>query len=413
MNRFRPFLAGGVLHPPADLVRTLRPVPPSGLAVPARFLRRVVVSVVAVLVAVLPSPLAVDAAVVLQSISVAPTCVAPGVATRVVILGASWAPGPVTLEQNTGRLTTPLGTATARTSPVRQRPGSFSFTVTVTAAAAFRVIGRQGNLAAAADVAVQSTCPLQISAKPPCLAAAGPVQVSGSGFVPGSSIPIDVDPFGNAETPSSQEVSVARDGTFSTTVEVPFSGATVPIIATRPSTSATAVIPAARAVAFVDPCPPPPTTTTTTKPPVRVTTTAPKVAQRTTTTKPNDTPPPSVPPDIPPIDVPTPGATAEVSFSPRTVRPGRCVVLVVAAAPPALPVVARYADGPPVTSQTGPAGGAVLSLCHPHDSGMPLGPVKILVGIGPAAPVPLFTVLRVPTRPQPPLLQAGADGRRL
>jgi len=61
---------------------------------------------------------------------------------------------------------------------------------------------------------------------------------------------------------------------------------------------------------------------------------------------------------------------------------------------------------------TGPDGGAVLSVCHPHDSGTPLGPVKVLIGIGPLAPVPVFTILRVPPRPQPPLLQSGADSRR-
>lgn len=376
------------------------------------------VCVAAVLVAVLAAPPSVDAAVPQQAtagpaISAAPTCVTAGVATRVVILGANWAPGPVVLEQSTAGVVAPLGTATARTSPVRQRPGSFSFTATITATAPFRIIGRQlgGEVNAATDVVVAtSPCPVQISAKPPCLTTAGPVQVSGSGFTPGSQIPVDVDPFGNAETPSSQTVAVDQDGRFTTTVEVPFTGATVPIIATRPSTSVIAVLPPARAVVFIDPCPPPPptTTTSTTRPPNITTTTGGRVAQPTTTV----TTVPTPPPDIPPLDVPTPGATAEVSFSPRTVRPGRCVVVVVAAAPPGLPVVARFADGPPVTSQTSPAGGAVLSLCHPHDSGIPLGPVKVILGIGPVAPVPVFTVLRVPARPQPPLLQSGADGRR-
>ena len=363
------------------------------------------------LVAVAPAPVGAQAAAG-PALGLAPTCMVPGVATRLVIFGANWVPGPVTLERNSAGITTPLGTATARTSPVRKQPGSFSLTVTVTATGPFRVTGRQGpEPRAAVDVVVQSTCAPQITVKPPCLSASGPVQVSGSGFVPGSKIPLDVDPFGDAETPSAQEVGVARDGTFSTTVEVPFAGATVPIIATRPSTATVAVIPAARAVAFVDPCPPPPTTTTTstTRPQPRVTTTLPRVVRTTTsTTRPTD-----VPPDIPPLEVPTPGATAEVSYSPRTVRPGRCVVVVVAAAPPGLPVLARFADGPPVTSQTSPTGGAVLSLCQRHDSGMPLGPVKILIGIGPAPPVPVFTVLRVPPRPQPPLLQSGADGRRL
>lgn len=373
----------------------------------------------AVLAAVVPAGSGVDAAVPQQAaagpvISVAPTCITAGVATRVVILGANWAPGPVALERNTAGAVVPVGTATPRTSPVRQRPGSFSFTATITATASFRIVGKQqgGEVNAAADVIVLSTpCPVQISAKPSCLTTAGPVQVSGSGFAPGSQIPLDVDPFGNAETPSSQSVAVDKDGRFTTTVEVPFTGATVPIIATRPSTATIAVIPPARAVVFIDPCPPPPptTTTTTTRPPPNITTTTGgKVAQPTTTV----TTVPTPPPDIPPLDVPTPGATAEVSFSPRTVRPGRCVVVVVAAAPPGIPVVARFADGPPVNSQTSPAGGAVLSLCHPHDSGMPLGPVKIILGIGPAPPVPVFTVLRVPARPQPPLLQSGADGRR-
>lgn len=370
-----------------------------------------VVSVVAVLVAVVPAPLDVEAAAVLQSISAAPTCIAPGVATRVVILGANWAPGPVALEQNTAGVITQIGTATARTSPVRHRPGSFSFTATITATAPFRVIGRQqgGEVSAATDVAVQTGCQPQLSAKPPCLTTAGPVQVSGSGFTPGSQVPIDVDPFGDAETPSSQNVAVDQGGAFTTTVEIPFTGATVPIIATRPSTTFTAVVPAARAVAFVDPCPPPRTTTTsTTGPRPQVTTTLAKVAPTTTTTS----VPPGIPPDIPPVDVPTPGTPAEVSYSPRTVRPGRCVVVVIASAPPALPVVARFEDGPPVNGQTSASGAAVLSLCHPHDSGMPLGPVKILLGIGPVAPIPVFTVLRVPPRPQPPLLQHGADGRR-
>jgi len=69
-----------------------------------------------------------------------------------------------------------------------------------------------------------------------------------------------------------------------------------------------------------------------------------------------------------------------------------------------LAVVARFADGPPVNGVTRPGGGAVLSVCHPHDSGTPLGPVKVLIGIGPLPPVPVFTILRVPPRPQPPLL---------
>jgi len=87
-------------------------------------------------------------------------------------------------------------------------------------------------------------------------------------------------------------------------------------------------------------------------------------------------------------------------------------VVVISAAPPAIAVVARYADGPPVAGQTGATGGAVLSLCEPHDSGGRLGPVKVLIGIGPGPPVPVFTELRVPRRPQAPLLQAGADARR-
>ena len=106
------------------------------------------------------------------------------------------------------------------------------------------------------------------------------------------------------------------------------------------------------------------------------------------------------------------GPSAQVSISPRTVRPGRCSVIVVSSAPAALPVTARFADGPPVSGVTGLGGGTVLSVCQSHDSGAKLGPVRVLIGIGPAAPVPVFTVLRVPARPQPPLLQSGADGRR-
>ncbi len=361
--------------------------------------------------AVVPAPGTAFAQVAPTAVAVAPTCVVAGVATRMVILGVGWSNGAVELTQNES----PLGTATARTSPVRQQAGSFSFSTTITADGPFRISARQGELVRSASVAAQSGCPLQISLKPPCLSGPGLVQVSGTGFGAGSQVPIDVDPFGNTETLSAT-VTADKGGTFSTSVNVPFTDVAVPIVATRPSTTGTAVIPPSRAVAFVDPCPPPPSTTTTTSttraPPGGTTTTTTGTVgpTTTTTTLPIGVPPPGVPPVN--IPTPTPGDTAQVSISPNTVRPGRCNVIVVSAAPPALAVIVQYADGPPVTGQTNPAGGTVLSVCHPHDSGMPLGPVNVLIGIGPLAPTPVFTVLRVPARPQPPLLQSGADSRR-
>jgi hypothetical protein len=343
-------------------------------------------------------------------VSAAPTCVAPGVATRVVIYGSGWPGETVTLSRNEAGVTTPLGTATPRTSPVRNQAGSFSATRTITAGASFRITAAVGELVRNVDVAVSTSCPLLLTVKPDCLSAPGtvPVQVTGANFVPGSQVPLEVDPFGNAEA-QPLTVGADKDGAFSTAVPVAFAGAPVPIVASRFNNATTVVLPPVRAVAFVNPCPPAGTTTSTTRPPANTTTTRPKAGPTTTTGAP---PPGDPPPEVPPVRVPTPGATADVSISPLTVRPGRCVVIVVAAAPPALPVIARFADGPPVNGVTGPDGGAVVSVCHSHDSGIPLGPVKVLIGIGPAPPAPVFTVLRVPPRPQPPLLQSGSDSRR-
>lgn len=344
------------------------------------------------------------------SVAMAPSCVPPGVSTRIVVLGAGWPDGPVVLSRLSGRTTTPVGTATARPSPVGGQAGTFTFIGTVTSDAPFRIVASRGEISRASDiVAVSASCPAQVSVVPPCSKGPGRPTVSGTGFVPGT-VSIIADPFGAAESPP-QTAAVDKAGVFSTAFDVAFGGAAVPIVATQPSPVGTVSLPPIRAVAFVDPCPPDPlpTTTSTRGEPTTTSTntTAPKPGVTTTTvTPPGGDPPPGNPP------ITVPGATAKVSISPSTVRPGRCAVLVVSAAPPALPVVARYADGPAVNAQTGPDGGTVLSLCHAHDSGVPLGPVKVLIGIGPLAPVPVFTVLRVPPRPQPPLLQSGADSRR-
>ncbi len=345
------------------------------------------------------------AAAVLPAITVVPTCVPQGSTARILILGFQWADGPVDLLRN-GVL---LGKVTARLSPVSQRAGSFSYTADVPATTAFVITATQGKSTASVDVPVRTGCQPQVSVSPKCLKVAGSVQLSGSGFPPGREVQIRVDPFGAAERPI-QTTTADKVGAVAASVDVPFTGAPVPVMVTRPSIDGITFIPEVHVVAFVEPCPPDQTVTTpkpntdTTKPDIN----APKTGPTTTA----GPPPGDLPPEVPPVEVPTPGATAEVSISPRTIRPGRCSVIVIAAAPPALPVVARFADGPPVSSQTGPTGGAVVSVCHPHHSGLPLGPVKVLLAIGPATPVPVFTVLRVPPRPQPPLLQSGADGRR-
>lgn len=341
------------------------------------------------------------------TVDVAPSCVVPGAATRMVIWGAGWPNGAVALSRGSGRVTTAVGTAMARPSPVGSRPGTFTFGATITAAASekqFQILATGGGISTSSNlVAVSTTCPSTISVAPPCLKAPGSVTVSGAGFTPGVAS-VMADPAGAAESTPRTAV-VDKPGTFSVAIDVPFAGGTVPIVATQFSTATAVPVPPIRALAFVEPCPPdpPPTTSTTRVTPGSTTTTAPGPGSTTST----------VPaPHIPPVLVPTPGATARVSISPLTVRPGRCNVLVVSAAPPGLAVVARYADGPPVSGQTGPGGGAVLSVCHPHASGVPLGPVTVLVGIGPMAPAPVFSVLRVPPRPQPPLLQSGSDSRR-
>ena len=364
----------------------------------------------ALLAALVPAPAAVAAvAAPPMFIAVAPTCIAPGVATRVVIYGDSWPPGSVQLSRTTPGGPVQLGSVPTRTSPVRQRPGTYTSTVTLTADAPFTVTAAQGEFAVSANVLVRTDCPLQISARPPCLTAPGKVLVSGTGFAADSNVPVDVDPYGNSEAlPLS--TTADKPGNISVPVDIPFSGAPVPIVATRGPSSVTAAnVPPSRAVTFIDPCPPPATTSTTAAPVGTTTTQGSKVGPTTTAA----VPPPGIPaPDMPPLTIPIPDATVEVRYSPRTVRPGRCVVILIGRAPPGLPVVARFADGFPVSGQTGPEGGAVLSVCHPHDSGLTIGAVNVLLGIGPLAPAPAFTVLRVPPRPQPPLLQPGADGRR-
>lgn len=339
-------------------------------------------------------------------VAVAPSCVVPGVATQVVIWGASWPAGQVVLRRRSGRVFTPVGTAESRTSP-RGRPGTFTLTTTVAADEPFQIVASQPDISAVSNpVAAAPACPPQITVAPTCLRGPGKVTVNGTGFAPGA-VGVIADPFGAAES-EVQTADASTAGAFSLVLDVPFAGGTVPIIATQFSGISTVSLPPTRAVAFVGPCPPDPprTTTSTTRPPPGTTTTTGADPGTTTTAT-------TVPaPGIPPVTVPTPGATAQVTISPRTVRPGRCNVIVVSAAPPGLPVVARYVDAPPVSGQTDPGGGTVLSICHPHDSGVPLGPVQVLIGIGPMAPMPVFTVLRVPPRPQPPLLQSGGDSRR-
>jgi hypothetical protein len=339
-------------------------------------------------------------------VSVAPTCVRPGVATRIVITGSGWINNqPVALSAQGAAM--PPQMVTARTSPFGQASGSFTITLSVTATSRFRILASQvGQLNAQSSyVEPQTTCKEQISIQPPCRTAPGvaPVTVSGSGFGPGTALHIVADPFGNAER-AAVNIDADESGNVGVTIEVGFAGAAVPIVVTWFAQEQEKA-----ALAFLEPCPPPQTTApTVTRPPqTTIPPTVPGTTTSTTVPGPGDPPP-----GDPPITIPTPGANVKVSISPYTVRPGRCVVLVVSAAPPGLSMVARFEDGVTVSRATGPTGEVVLSLCHSHDSGVPLGPVKVLIGVGSAPPLPVFTVLRVPARPQPPMLQAGADGRR-
>lgn len=341
------------------------------------------------------------------SIVLAPTCVTPGATFRIVVLGSGWADGVVALALNVGRVTTPLGTATAVTSTVTVRPGSFSFTAIVTISAnPMRITAMQGNNFQAVNLGISSTgsCPLQIGLTPACLGGPGLVTVGGTGFGPGP-VEIYVDPYGPAET-APQAATADKAGVFTTAVFVPFAGVTVPIVVVKPSPpGGIAFVPPGRAVTFVGVCPPPQPTTT-----IRTTTTsttAPKSTSSSSSTTITTTVGPTV--TVPP---PVASVPVQVSISPNTVRPGRCAVIVVAAAPPTVPVVVKFADRAPVAGQTAADGRAVVSICEPHNSGEPLGPVSVLVGVGSAAPIPMFTVLRVPARPQPPLLTADADSRR-
>ena len=340
------------------------------------------------------------------TIAVAPTCVAAGVPTRIVILGRNWEAGPVALSATSGAVTTQLGSATPRTSPVGQQPGSFSFVATVTGIPpTVEVTALQGGTKRTVSVFVQSVCPWQVTAKPACLSGPGQVTVSGSGFTLDTSVVLAVDPFGNAEAPP--QTVPADKGSFTVNVTLPAPTSPIPIVVSQQSTAGTVnVSQSILGVVFVDPCPPPATTTTTAR---QTTTTSgattTSAVTGTTTTLALGTPP-EVPRETPP------GVPVKVSISPRTVRPGRCVVLVLSDAPPAAPVTARFADGPPVSGTIGPDGRAVVSVCVPHDSGGRLGPVAMVLGIGAFPPVTLSSVLRVPPRPQPPLLQAASDSRR-
>jgi len=361
-----------------------------------------IIGFVVVLLALLPAPTALAQSV--PRLGVAPFCVAPGIAARIVILGEGWGPGPVNLFQSTGAS---IGSVTPGTSPARGQAGAFSFSTTITADGSFEIIATQGNAVARTFLRVLSDCPpLPLSVTLSCRTVPGALQVSGTGFDPGLEVQVDIDPFGNAET-LPQVTLASGTGSFAANFDVRrLTGATVPVVATQPSGLSPAAAGKRRAVAFfkLDPCSPPPTPPTVgTNPPKSGTT-----SSTTTTT----TATIGVPPLVPPATVPTPGARALATISPTTVRPGRCAVVVISAAPATTPVVARFADRPSVGGQTGPTGLAVLSLCEPHNSGAPLGSVKVLIGIGPGPPVPVFDELRVPRRPEPPLLQSGADIRR-
>lgn len=380
-------------------------------APPGGFLTAVLAAVLAVLAAVLvgPGPSAAQSTNG-PSLLVAPTCVRSGQATRILILGLGWPDGPVALAAGEGPdASNDLGTATPRVSPVSQQKGSFSFFATVTATSSLEVVARsqQSEVTRSTSVSVQSTCPFGATVTPTCLGGAGDVQVSGAGFEANRPASIIVDPLGDAEAqrPAAQ---TNASGAFTATVPLPAPKGPIPVLVTQTSSTVVAAPIVRRAVAFVDPCPPPaPTTTSTTRRPAQATTTT---AARQDTTTTSVTVPPGVPPEVPPATVP--GTPIQVSIFPNTVRPGRCAVLAIAAAPPGAPVVARFADGPNVNAQTGPDGRAVVSVCVPHSSGNLLGPVDVVVTIGAFGPAPLFRVLRVPARPQPPLLQASADGRR-
>jgi len=366
-----------------------------------------VLGVVVLLVWALPAP-AVLAQSTAPRVLVAPTCLIRGTTVRIVIQGLGFFNRPVSLSRDNG---TPLGTVTAGPSPVGQVSGTFTFTTTVTADAGFRVLARQGTGPAVTSSFVDALpkCGAQVSVRPTCLTgtSTSTVTIQGTDFGSGTAVRVAVDQYGPAEA-EPRELDADESGGFTVPVTVRFTGATVPVVVTWFADDRSN-----SAVAFVDPCPPPPTTTTTATtrpgPVIGPPPPGPGPGSTTTTTPTLGIPPPGdAPPGVPPVTLPS----AKVSISPRTVRPGRCVVIVVFDAPAALPVSARFADGPVVNSQTGPGGGTVLSVCHSHDSGVPLGPVQVLIGIGPLAPVPVFTVLRVPPRPQPPLLQSGADSRR-
>lgn len=339
------------------------------------------------------------------TIAVAPSCVEAGVPTRILVLGRDWGSGPVELLATTGGVTTPLGRVTPRISPRSQQPGTFSFVATVTPAPQLLEVtaAQERGPKRSVSVSVQSTCPQQLSVKPPCLGAAGTVEVSGSGFTLAGSVRVDVDPFGDAEAPP-QDVPT-NGGAFAASVSLPLPTRPIPILVSQVSRATTAAL-VIREVVFVDPCPPPASTSTTrgTTTTVGGTTTTAGAAGTTTTLALGT--PPELPTETPP------GTTVKVSISPRTVRPGRCAVLVIWDAPAGAAVMARFADGPPVNAQIGGDGRKVVSVCVPHDSGGRLGAVGVLLSIGPLGPVEIAKVLRVPSRAQPPLLQVGSDSRR-
>ncbi|MEO5680534.1 MAG: hypothetical protein ABIS47_12790 [Acidimicrobiales bacterium] len=349
------------------------------------------------------------------SIQVAPTC-AVGNPVRIDILGQSWQAGkPVAISVRIGDVTTSRGTVIPQaTSPVSQRPGSFSFVASVATTSNFDVIATQGKSLSTATVGVDTNCGYGISVKPPCLSGPGTVRVTGFGFPSNTRVPVDVDPLGNAEA-ATQQASTDGNGSFAIALALPAPTGPIPIVASRrfssvPGGGDVVAVFVSLAVAFVDPCPPPPSTTTTRTTP-GTTGTVPGTTSTTGTTT-TVVVPPTVPPPVGVPPVTPPGTPASISISPRTLRPGRCAVLVISGAPPSVPVVARFDDGPPVNAQTRPDGGAVMSICVPHDAGNRLGPVGVVLTLGSFGPAPVFTELRVPARPQPPLLQAGADDRR-
>lgn len=365
--------------------------------------RGVAVVALAALVSVLQAPLPAGGQVG-NSLFVAPTCMTPGTA-RILVLGQGWLSSPVQLSMvaSTGA-TTPLGTVNPQT--VGQRVGAFSFVATVTATTGFEVVATQSDARPLREpVAVQNACGFQLSARPTCLSGPGTVEVVGSGFLKDSEVGVIVDPFGDAER-ELPNATTGGTGSFTATVDLPARQRPIPIVVSQSSPREGAAGELILAVVFIDPCPPPGTTTSATRPRSTTTTATTAAVKDTTTTVTTITQPPEVPPETPP------GTTVQVSISPKTVRPGRCVVLVMANAPAGAPVVARFADGPPVNAQVGPDGRTVVSVCVPHDSGGRLGPVAIVLSIGSFGPAPISTVLRVPSRPQPPLLQSAGDTLR-